>query len=176
MITFTSLMHTVQSAVDQAAESVTRENINSLLEYFHPLEGESSTDDKSSNDQISVADLEKMSPRMVQLQYPKMTHDGPVEHMVSVPLITLSPIPILQVSDVQVELELEMVENDGDLMVGFPQKSGDTHGEAGATVTNGGGSNANSKITLNIKANEKPSGVQALIEGYSKALRAQLPN
>lgn len=172
MISFSSLVQAIQGSVDKAAESVSRENINGLLEYFHPLSSEDSNSDSGSS--ITVADLEKMSPRMVQLQYPKMTSDGPVEHFVSVPLITLSPVPILQVSDVSVEIDLEIVESDGEIMVGFPQSKGAASSDA--TTTSSGGSNANSKITINIKANEKPMGVQALIEGYNKALRAQLPN
>lgn len=174
MISFSSLVQAIQGSVDQAAESVSRENINGLLEYFHPLAPDENSKNAKDESSISIADLEKMSPRMVQLQYPKITADGPVEHFVSVPLITLSPVPILQVSDVSVEIDLEIVESDGEIMVGFPRSN--SSGGSDSTSTNSGGSNANSKITINIKANEKPQGVQALIEGYNKALRAQLPN
>jgi len=175
MITFNNLVQAIQGAVDQAAESVSRENINGLLEYFHPLQSERTASGKHDDTEFSVADLEEMAPRMVQLQYPKLTKDGPVEHLVSVPLITLSPVPILQVSDVQVEMDLEIAESDGEIIVGFPQvNQPDTNDHSSTPAT--GGSHANSKITLNIKANEKPMGVKALIEGYNKTLRAQLPN
>jgi hypothetical protein len=174
MITFNNLVQTIQGAVDQAAESVSRENINGLLEYFHPLTPDEKTESNNGNDNtISIADLEKMSPRMVQLQYPKITKDGPTEHFVSVPLITLSPVPVLQVSDVQVEMDLEIVESDGEIMVGFPQSKQTGESKSSEASTTGG---SNAKITLNIKANEKPMGVQSLIEGYNKTLRAQLPN
>ena len=112
---------------------------------------------------------------MVHLQFPKMTASGPIEHCVSVPLLTLSPIPSLQIGDVQVELDLEMLEDNGVLMVGFPKREkGDTSLGPVSNEPKKGGSNA--KITINIKSHEGTQGTSALIEGYNKVLRAQLPN
>lgn len=174
MIRFSSLVEAIQGAVNQAADAVSRENIKSLLEYFHPIE--QSVNQSDGDDHfLSVSDFEKMTPRMVHLQFPKMTANGPIEHLVSVPLLTLSPIPSLQIGDVQVEIDLEILEDNGVLMVGFPKtEKGSTSPEPVINESRKGGSNA--KITINIKSHEGTQGSSALIEGYNKVLRAQLPN
>ncbi len=174
MIRFSSLVEAIQGAVNQAADAVSRENIKSLLEYFQPVEQSVS---KSDGDDLSVSisDFERMTPRMVHLQFPKMTASGPIEHCVSVPLLTLSPIPSLQIGDVQVEIDLEILEDNGVIMVGFPKaEKGGTSLDPVNNEPKKGGSNA--KITINIKSHEGTQGSSALIEGYNKVLRAQLPN
>ena len=171
MIRFESFVTVLQGAVSQAVESVSRENINGLLQYFHPLDEADATDSKDEN---ALAKIEKMTPRTVALEFPKMTHDGVEEHIVSVPLITLSPVQSLQVTDVQMEIDLEIVEENGDILAGFPQNS--RPADNASANNEAGKSSPNSKITINIKANERPMGVTAIIEGYNKSLRAQLPN
>ncbi len=174
MILFSSLVSAIQGAVEQAVHAVSRENINNLVEFFHPLEesSASSTDESESvqeQQELGVSQIEKMTPRTVQLEYPRMTSEGPVNHFVAVPLITLAPVPSLQIEDVQVEMDLEIIEDNGEVMVGFPQKND-------ATAPSKGQIQPNASIKINIKANQRPHGVTALVEGYNKALRAQLPN
>lgn len=174
MISFAQLVEAIQGAVNQAADAVHKENIHSLLEYFEPIEksvSKSDGDDRSA----SISAFETMTPRMVHLKFPKMHHDGIKEHTVSVPLLTLSPVPCLQIGDVQVEIDLEILEDNGVIMVGFPKAA--NSGPSQNPVTNEppkGGSNA--KIKINVIAHKETHGSSALIEGYNKILRAQLPN
>lgn len=179
MLDFTNLVSAIQGAVNQAVDSVSRENINNLLQFFHPMENadaDKTSDDGSSDTTAKVlTQVERMTPKSVKLEYPKMTHNGPVNHAVDVPLITLSPVPSLQISDVHVEMDLEVVEDNGVVMVGFPQSQLVT-AQGSNNVTQGGKTTPNAKITINIKADQRPLGVTALVEGYNKALRAQLPN
>ena len=177
MISFSSLVSAVQGAIDQAVDMVARENIHSLLDYFEEEatdeDGEAVT--KNISEVTRLSDLGKLEPKMVKLKYPKLTPNGPVEHHVSVPLLTLSPIPCLQLRDVEVEMDLELVEDSGEIMVGFPQAN--SSGESGVTqASKGGATKPNAKIKINVNANDRAAGVTALIEGYNKVLRAQLPN
>lgn len=176
MIKFTSLVTAIQGAIDQAVDMVSRENINALMDYFQPdpdSESSKDTPEGDSRDQALSA-IQEMEPKVVRMKYPKLTPNGPVEHYVSVPLITLSPVPSLALSDVDVEMDLEVVEDNGEIMVGFPQAQS---GKTGLLKpSKGGAAQPNAKIKINIKANDRAAGVTALVEGYNKMLRAQLPN
>jgi len=87
-----------------------------------------------------------------------------------VPLISLAPVVNLQLSTIDIEMDLEVMEKEGEVMVGFPQhKSSFLFGEK----TDSPKSNAKIKITIN--SGGRTPGVKALIEGYDKALRAQIP-
>lgn len=167
LIKLTQLVTAIQGAVDQAMETVSRENINTLMGYFH----QSKNIDASERSR-ELSDIEHLTPKSVRMKYPKSTPDGPVEHFVSVPLITLTPVPSLQLDDVKVEMDLEVMEDNGEVMVGFPQpkKSGLLRSSKDSN------SAPNAKITITIKADDKSSGVQAIVEGYNKTLRAQIPN
>lgn len=167
LIKLTQLVTVIQGAVDQAMETVSRNNINTLMGYFHQS--------KSSNGVQDIDDLEDVEyliPKTVDMKYPIMTQDGPSTQFVSVPLITLTPAPTLQLDDVKIEMDLEVMEDNGEVMVGFPQpkKGGFLRSSSDS------GSTPNAKITITIKADNKSSGVQAIVEGYNKALRAQIPN
>lgn len=167
LIKLTQLVTVIQSAVDQAMETVSRNNINTLMGYFHQS--------KSSNGVQDIDDLEDVEyliPKTVDMKYPIMTQNGPSTHFVSVPLITLTPAPTLQLDDVKIEMDLEVMEDNGEVMVGFPQskKGGFLRSSSDSSST------PNAKITITIKADNKSSGVQAIVEGYNKALRAQIPN
>jgi len=169
LIKLTQLVTAIQGAVDQAMETVSRENINTLMGYFHQ-----SKSSNSSEKSHELTDIEHLTPKSVRMKYPKMTKEGPIEHFVSVPLITLTPVPSLQLEDVKVEMDLEVIEDNGEVMVGFPQakKAGLLRSSKDSSTN----TSANAKITITIKADDKSSGVQAVVEGYNKTLRAQIPN
>lgn len=167
LIKLTQLVTAIQGAVEQAKEAVSRENIDTLMGYFHQ-----SKTLGSSERSRDLKDIEHLTPITVKMKYPKQTPEGPVEHFVSVPLITLTPVESLQIDDVKVEIDLEVMEDNGEVMVGFPQpKKGGLLRSA-----NDRSASTNAKITITIKADDKSSGVQALVEGYNKSLRAQIPN
>jgi hypothetical protein len=168
LIKLTQLVTAIQGAVDQAMETVSRENINTLMGYFHQSKKSVSLEDSSD-----FKDIEYLTPKTVRMRYPKMTKDGPVEHFISVPLITLIPVPSLQLDDVKVEMDLEVMEDNGEVMIGFPQSK---KGGLFRSASNSSNAAPNAKITITIKADEKSSGVQAIVEGYNKTLRAQIPN
>lgn len=167
LIKLTQLVTAIQGAVDQAMETVSRENINTLLGYFHQTKNID-----ASEKSLDLTDIEHLTPRSVRMKYPKLTPQGPVEHFVSVPLITLVPVPALQLDDVKVEMDLEVMEDNGEVMVGFPQP------KKGGLLRSSKDSSSipNAKITITIKADEKSSGVQTIVEGYNKTLRAQIPH
>lgn len=160
MLNFSDLLATLQNAAEQAAHAVALENIKLFKSYFNP-----SPKDNDENNP------EEMTPIMVTLKYPTMTKDGPVEHAVHVPLISLSPISSLQLSDVNIEMDLEIVEKDGLVLVGFPQVKQNIFGQDKIITPK-----ANAKIKMTIKSGGRTEGLKSIIEGYDKALRAQIPH
>ena len=115
-------------------------------------------------------------PKMVAMAFPSQGSDGVESTIVNVPKITLSPISSPRIKDVKFSANLEVTteENDGkegneELKVAFrpPQVTG---GENMVTKDS-----TNTHIEINLVGHEPPEGLQKIIEGYEKALRAQIP-
>ena len=162
MIKFASLLSAIQNAAEEAAHMVSEKNLEFFKTYFH-----SSKDGHEKGDDPSGT--EELTPRMVDLKYPIITADGPKEHTVSVPLLSVVPVSRIEVADVQIEMDLEILSDDDELIVGFPQKEKTIFGDKVVAPK------PNAKVIINVKASERPAGVSSIIEGYDKALRAQIP-
>jgi len=106
----------------------------------------------------------KIQPKTVTLQYPRITSNGPEIHDVIVPLISLIPITLTEISSVKFEADLEVQMTDDKLSVSFPSKiKADSEDKNYA------------KLEVCIDKTTTPDGLKLLIEGYDKALRAQIP-
>lgn len=130
-------------------------------------------EDKNGEDKETKKDKHRyLKPKMVSVQYPKMTKNGPQIHTVHVPLISLVPISQIYLSELKfkVDLELGIVENN--LQISFPAKKGNTE-----SCADGDSDNNTSVATLEICINTttRPVGMNHLIEGFDRALRAQIP-
>ena len=109
-------------------------------------------------------------PKMVAMAFPSQGPDGVDSTIVNVPLITLCPISSPRIKDVKFSADLEVTaDNTEDLFVAFraPQVSGGDN-----TVTK---DTTNTHIEICLVGHEPPEGLQKVIEGYEKALRAQIP-
>lgn len=113
-------------------------------------------------------------PKYATIQYPHLTKDGPEVHTVLVPLLTLAPIAFAQLTELRFKTELDLSLEDDQLKVGLPAtpRSGDGPGKAEAE-----GAAPAPRSTLEIVIGEAPSsqGLRLIVDGYNRALRAQIP-
>lgn len=158
------------AALDAAAESMEpgqeRDSVRQARERLvsGSLDGTSDTDMGSGT---------AMRPRMVAISYPKETSEGPGSHLVYVPLVTLTPMTTASLSNITFRTDLELSQTeDGDLEIAFPC-TGSYSGEK--REPGGGARGAAASLEISLDAAAPSQGLQKLIEGYERALRAQIP-
>ena len=108
-------------------------------------------------------------PKMVVMQYPMETAEGPVVHPVTVPLITLASMSSLQLSSLRFKTELEIELVDDVLQVSFPSQSPPPFEDPSTESPH------RASLEIEIEACKPPRGLEILVEGYERALRAQIP-
>lgn len=204
MIRFQALMHAIQKSIHSAAEAVESAGDKHLEKFFDKIVNEDSQEKKEKSkalrEAINKGDSKRINelieeiknlpidedastegdviyrPKMVAMAFPSQGTDGVESTIVNVPKITLSPISSPRIKDVKFTADLEVTteENDGkegheELKVAFrsPQVSGGDN-----TVTK---DSTNTHIEICLIGHEPPEGLQKIIEGYEKALRAQIP-
>lgn len=170
MLKLTGLISAIRKSVDSASKIVAQENL-SILKSFFDEQTDGETKDKGHESPFKSSEHGYLKPKMVAMQYPKDTPSGIVEHQVLVPLISLTPITNLQPSEIKIEMDLEFLEQNDDVVVGFPQIKKTMLG--GEKVHE---NKPNAKLTMTINALSSPAGITAIIEGYDKILRAQIPH
>ncbi len=156
----------------------------SLQQALKAMEGAAAALKEDAKQGVSKGQLQ---PKMVALQFPHVDADGPKAHPVLVPLIALTPASTLQLSNLRFTTDLEIEEVDGRLRCGFPQKrsSGAATSPSGPAVP-GDPQAADAKsppssgphratLDIEIRADQPPRGLEVLLEGYHRALRAQIP-
>lgn len=161
-------------ALKKDSQTVKKENQETKENKENKKDGK----DKNGEDKGSKKDKHRyLKPKMVSVQYPKMTKNGPQIHTVYVPLISLVPISQIHLSELKfkVELELSIVENK--LQVSFPAKTGNTESQTDSDSDHNTSDHNTSVATLEICINTitRPAGMTHLIEGFDRALRAQIP-
>ncbi|MEN9712263.1 MAG: hypothetical protein RLY90_524 [Pseudomonadota bacterium] len=166
MLKFTDFVTVVQKAVGQAAQSVSQHNIALFTTYFKSKSG----NDLSKNP-LDLQEGDVLTPKTVAMEYSRDTSNGPVPHQVQVPLLSLAPISYMQPSQIEFEIDLECLEKDGEMMISFPAVKRNLLGQEKVSD-----STPNAKLTMRIDVTSRPPGVAAVIEGYDKNLRAQIPN
>lgn len=189
MIELRSLVKSVQVAAQSAVEAISAENLKVFDTYFERVveEGtieknltarpeEGATPIPSMVAAFTASDGLRYKPRTIVLQYPVETKDGPKIHDVHVPLLTLVPVTMPQVSELRFSTDLELTldeEAPDNVRVSFPKKT-KPKGFLKQQEDDGEPSKANLEIVIN--ASNATDGLQKIIEGYEKALRAQIPN
>lgn len=199
MIKFRALIHELHSSIKQATNEVEAQGIKHINKFFEiieiPTSDVSDLDDDAiqriktfidSEDTESAINIlnehnEKLAsnsqvkrvlkPKTMQMAFPDKDQNGPKISYVDVPLITLTPISSTKVQEVNIKANLEVTANDqNDLFVAFPaQSSGNIFSKSKEK------NNANVEIEIKLQGDETPEGLQKLIEGYERSLRAQIP-
>ncbi|KXF82316.1 DUF2589 domain-containing protein [Enterovibrio coralii] len=203
MIKFQALMQAIQKSIHSAAQAVESEGIKHVDKFFDKVPSEKYHEQQNQRKRLTEAhealdrkDMEKANsllkefndvnenaqnvapeqemihrPKMVAMAFPKQGKNGEIEKtIVNVPLITLCPISSPRIKEVHFEAELEVTADDNDeLHVAFrPLYGNQSEGQVRADDTN-------TKIAITLVGHEPPKGLQKVVEGYEKVLRAQIP-
>lgn len=125
-------------------------------------------------DEDDRAPVIEYRPKMVALSYPSENPNDLTERSVLVPLISVVPVSNLRLEELEMEMEVEItLDQDENLSVGFikkEEKKRDVISEKQAETDI-----YNAKIKMKFGAGDLPDGVQMVLEGYDKAMRAQIP-
>ncbi|MCB0707761.1 MAG: DUF2589 domain-containing protein [Saprospiraceae bacterium] len=164
MIGFDNFIHSIYHSVLSANDALAQKNTELLQLYF-----EESEDKTQPGSKGSPGDFSKLKPKTVTIQYPNVTAKGVEVHDVQVPIIAIAPVSMSKISEVKVTTTLELSLEDDALMISFPSKKQEDNKDE--PTPNCGFSTI--EITLNPMT--PPDGLRKIIEGYEKALRAQIP-
>jgi len=161
MTSLDNFIGAIQKAVLKASDTLAKKNLEVLDTYF----------ENSDENNIS-----KLIPKTVTVQYPQVTPKGVEVHDVHVPLIALVPVSMTKISKVKLKTRLELSLDKNDLIVGFPSKklAKDKRNKKNIKEENRYESTTSS-IEITLRPSMSPDGLKKLIEGYEKALRAQIP-
>jgi len=155
-------MQAIHQSIKSAAKNVDDQGVHHINNFF---------------DKIGPADKDNPTaktiyrPKTYSMEFPSRTPEGIKTVTVEVPLITLAPISNPKISEVKFTTELEVSSDEnGEILVSFPtpKKHSFFPKEDGNGLTN-------TKIEITLKGTEPPEGLKRLIEGYERALRAQIP-
>lgn len=115
----------------------------------------------------------KLQPKCTTIQYPIETPNGPAIHDVTVPLIAIAPISFSKISEIRFKTDLELSFLDGKLQVSFPKTNVSLPQQTDGSETQDGRTSTKLEIVINEMNTCK--GLTIVIEGYERALRAQIP-
>lgn len=163
MIEFQSLMRAIHKSIRDASKSVEGENIDFINRFF---------DREKKEDPLDPGKEELiLSPKTCTMEFPTRTADGVDVVTAKVPILALCPVSAPRITEVKFTTELDISSShDNKLMVSFPQApSKKQEGTDEEQHVPG------SKVEITITGGEPPEGLKRLIEGYERALRAQIP-
>lgn len=202
MIEFKSLMHVIYQSIQSAAQAVEQESIEYINNFFERIPNEEYQDEESYQKKINKAKellnagdtlaataildeadkklrktmpiaherKETLRPIMVAMAFPSQTANGIETVIANVPLITLCPMNISRIKEVKFTTDLEVsTDENNELLIGFPATKNNEKQSDNIR------SNTNTHIEVTLTGSETPDGLQKIIEGYEKALRAQIP-
>ncbi len=149
MIKFEALVDAIHDAVVKANDSLMDKNIGLLDKFF----------EKEENGTLKA--------RMISLEYPLATEGGLTKTKVNVPLITLSPVSTSLIEELKFSTDLYMQVVDDKLEVSF--------GVSTPKNDDGSPQATTAHIDIVVKPQQTSEGLKKLIEGYERALRAQIP-
>ncbi|GLQ73452.1 DUF2589 domain-containing protein [Vibrio penaeicida] len=163
MIEFQSLMQAIHKGVKDAAKSVEGETIDFVKRFFDEHLGEE-------------GDAPSYTPKTCNMQFPSRTEHGVENVSAEVPLLALVPVSAPRITEVKFHTELEINTNDmNQLMVSFARKADKPGIKNKMLGQPKNDSSANASLEITLTGNEPPEGLKRLIEGYERALRAQIP-
>ncbi|WP_028025342.1 DUF2589 domain-containing protein [Enterovibrio calviensis] len=169
MINLNSLVSAVHLSVTKANQALQNENQELINRFFDAVP--SSESGKLGGSEGSDNDGETTyRPKYVTIEYPTETSEGIHTISVDVPLLTLVPVASPRVSEVKFRTNLEVNVNESNgLDVSFAGNNN------GGLFKAGKKENPTAELEITINADEPPEGLKKLVEGYERALRAQIP-
>ena len=156
-------LEAMQEVVDDETQS--KDTVEKAMKAFTVAREAFQNENKKTTDKQSSS----LKAKTVALQFPDQTVDGVIMRNVHVPLISLVPISMAQVSEVKFKANLEIQIEDDELLVSFIPSGTASEGK---DISERGGS----YIEITITPQETPEGLKKLIKGYDSMLRSQIPN
>ena len=204
MINLKQLVSAIQESTLSASAIVAKQNLDILDTYFEASEGNSNFENltesvlsslseldhedsdninkiKNALDSLSEliskappshsADSQTLIPKYVDIAYPTETANGFESHTVSVPLICLAPLSSTQITELRFKTDLDISIVDDNLEVAFPERNSTCLEPS----EQGGSPYHHATLEVVIDCKEPTQGLHKLVEGYDRALRAQIP-
>ncbi|WP_341900097.1 DUF2589 domain-containing protein [Fluviicola taffensis] len=144
-------------AINNAAEIANATLVNShdqVIDNFFNKDGETG----------------KYQAKIIVIEYPIVADGGTIEkRLVEVPLITVVPISSARIEGLKFTTELEIALENNDLMVSF------TNSNREGFLSRGKKKSTFATLEIDIRPQENTEGLNKLIEGFEKQLRAQIP-
>ncbi len=195
-----NLIFGIQEAISETTSMVQKKNLELLDFYFDKVEQDEShqsikailsatidEENPEKKEKIISSLLKSLTkedlginsgdliPKMVNLKYPQLTANGAKSHNVSTPLLSLIPIEQCTLSKAIIKMDLDFsLTEDDELRVSFPL--GDkTLKTSKNDVNNVTQKSYNTSIELILDKDTNSDGIDSILEGYNKAIRAQLP-
>jgi len=153
MIKFDQFVQVIHDAALSANQAVSDENVKIINKYFENHDG-------------------TLKPKTLNMQYPQHTDKGVVMKNVKIPVITLIPVSLSEISEVKFKTDIEVFVEDDDLKVSFPHKNADS----GTTTATQESPSHTSTLEITVHPTQVSAGLKHLIQGYEKVLRGQLPH
>lgn len=154
-------------------------NLNDINEFEVILKDfvnalEKNPEEKSTKDEVknllNVKNIESLSPKMVNLQYPQKTSQGYKILNIKVPLITLVPLESTKIDHLKLRLNLEVLSEGKELKVSFAPSSANKLSPENKENQNGLG-----YLEVTMSSGKVPSGLLTIADAYGKILKTQIP-
>ena len=171
------LIREIQNAVIFAADDVVKKSTSVIDTYFDRV-----SPDPGGKEGPSF--LGNYTPKMVAFEYPVMKPEsvkGPETHRVFVPLISIAPPATYYIDEVKVRLEIEMrIDDDGEESFVLVAPKGTTRAEQESGIAAAEGAPLQdlerpSFVEVVVRRGERAAGITQIVEGYDRALRAEIP-
>ena len=153
---------------------ITKQQLQKMYESLEGVKDSISQKDDPEGDISQVLLPDKLQPKMTTIQFPHKTANGVVMSDVKVPLVTLVPLSMTQLSEVKFRTELEIQIEDEELSVSFPTAKSVTSSDSKEQPV--GSSRPVGSLEITLVPHHGTEGLKRLVEGYEKALRAQIPH
>lgn len=158
MISLKSFIAAIHEAIIQAGDSLMDKNVGLLDRYFTE-KTEKTADGNEKKTRV---------PKTVTLEYPALDKNlATVIRKVEVPLITLVPLTTARIEKATLTAEFEMQLADGQVQLDFSGKPG--------RVLFRNSKSTIGRLEITITPQDTPEGLNALIEAYERAVKAQIP-
>lgn len=170
MINLESLVSVVHTSVHAANQALQDKQTSLFERFFEEVEGPD-TRAKVAEGQAQPTRAH-YRPKTVSMLFPQEGPKGLETVPVDIPLLTLMPMGNARVQKVRFKTQLEVNLNDqNEMQLAFPSAKG----RKGLFGSNSHTHSYVAELEIELGEDTSPDGLKMLIEGYERALRAQIP-
>ena len=155
-----------------AGQRLTRQKLTTMRASIEEVREALSQQGDLGEDPNQAGLPDKLRPKMTTIQFPHKTANGVVMSDVRVPLVTLVPLSMTQISEVRLRTELEIQVEDEELLVSFPVPQS----RALDDEKDESRSSSRAILQITLTPHHGTEGLRKIVEGYEKVLRAQIPH